>query len=211
MPEETNAPEEKKKYQIIDKRRAADEDNTPAEAAVKPEPPAPRDAPQEEPAGEQEPRRAAGIEDAFAFILNLLREQALASLGMLAPGIGPDKPESAKAEQAAGLFRALCAKFPDLVHAELPEDKDFAHPEIDAIVMMCFNILQSQIIVHMGLIADPATGLVVKNMANAQKGIDIFAALIDLSAGILPREVRPQLEGLLSDLRLNYVAQLNKP
>jgi len=211
MPEENDG---KKKYTVVDKRRG--EADPQAEAPVE-EPKAqtpPPPPPQDEPAAEETPRdqRSAGIIDAFALILNLLREHALSSLGMSFPLNDKFSPDTASAEQAAQLFHSLMTKFPDLLPKpeQAPEESDFK-PDFSAVLAMGLNVVQSQVLIHMGLIADPGTGLVVKDLGQAKTGIDIFAVLIEVVTPMLPPTVAPQLQAALSDLRMNYVKALNTP
>jgi len=213
MPEEN---EGKKKYTVVDKRHLDGEPQAeaPAEAPAK-EPETQTPPPADEPAAAQETpqdQRSPGIVDAFALILNLLREHALSSLGMSLPLKTEFNPDAASAEQAAQLFHSLISKFPDLLPKpeQMPDEPDFK-PDFTSVLAMGLNVVQSQILIHMGLIADPASGLVVKDLGQAKTGIEIFAALVEVVSPMLPPQVAPQLEAALSDLRMNYVKALNTP
>jgi hypothetical protein len=59
----------------------------------------------------------------------------------------------------------------------------------------------------MGLVADPASGQVRKDLAQARLSIDSVAGLVNaLASGVEPAE-RRELENLVSNLRLNFVNQ----
>ena len=209
MTEENN---EKKKYTIVDKRRGDEEQAEPeAKAAPQPEAPRPEAGEQkQEPASqEQQEQRSPGIIDAYALILNLLREHALTALGMSLPVKGEFTPDTDGAQQAASIFHTLMSKFPTLLPEpeQSPEEANFK-PEIAAVLAMGLNVIQSQVIVHMGLIADPATGLIMRDLAQAKTGIDIFTELVGIVKPMMPPQVATQLDGALSDLKINYVKQL---
>lgn len=222
MPDNENGTE-KKKYQVIDKRQAARE--TPPEAVKQqqpeaekaPEPPgepgaAPR-ASQPDPADAGPGSRAARIEDAMHFALNMLREHALDALCMLLPPKDGRKPDVAKAQRAAEVYSGITSKFPALVAAppEMTPEEERFRSDLGSVLIMALNIIQGQIVINMGLMADPASGLIMRDMPQAQKGIDFFAAVKDAAGAQLPPEVSKQLEAVVTDLRLNYVNQLKNP
>lgn len=218
MPENENGTE-KKKYQVIDKRQAAQETPPEAEkqqqpeAGKAPEPAAEPPASRPDPADAGPGSRAARIEDAMHFALNMLREHALDALCMLLPPKDGRKPDVAKAQRAAEVYSGITSKFPALVAAppEMTPEEERFRSDLGSVLIMALNIIQGQIVINMGLMADPASGLIMRDMPQAQKGIDFFAAIKDAAGAQLPPEVSKQLEAVLSDLRLNYVNQLKNP
>ncbi|MFQ5883243.1 MAG: DUF1844 domain-containing protein [Candidatus Methylomirabilales bacterium] len=67
--------------------------------------------------------------------------------------------------------------------------------------------LHTRALMHMGLIPNPATRLVAKDLPQARLAIDCAAALIEqLGPSVAPAE-REELEWLLADLRLKFVQQ----
>ncbi len=67
--------------------------------------------------------------------------------------------------------------------------------------------LQTRALMHMGLIPDPQTRLVTKDLPQARLAIDCVAALIEqLSSSAAPGE-RDELHQVLTDLRLHFVRQ----
>ncbi len=61
--------------------------------------------------------------------------------------------------------------------------------------------------VQMGLIVDPATKELVKDLPQAQLAIDCIASMIKHLGPFTETDERGQLEGLVADLRVNYVRQ----
>ena len=61
--------------------------------------------------------------------------------------------------------------------------------------------------VHMGLVVDPTTTQLAKDLPQAQLAIDCLASLIGHLAPFAEHGEREHLEGMLADLRINYVRQ----
>lgn len=69
------------------------------------------------------------------------------------------------------------------------------------------GVLASRAWVDIGLLADPLTGEVTKRLDSARLAIDAFDSLAKvLRSQVTPEEAR-RLEGMLADLRLNFVRQ----
>lgn len=202
--------EEKKKYQVVDKRYNYDE-----EAPAEPEPaqePAEASADEAEleeqfdEAGE-EPRRELRIEDAMRLALSAVREQALFALGLLISKQRRAEPDMDRAMKVSKIFSQLADKFSaNLEDAGLMES-DRPEPSLDEIAAFCFNLLQGQVFVYMGLIANPATGLISKDLAQAKLGIDFCTALLEAVRPELNPNVAKQIEGALADMQINFVQQ----
>lgn len=78
------------------------------------------------------------------------------------------------------------------------------------LVTYVIGLLASDAWARMGLIANPATGKVEKDIPQARVAVDCVAALIgviDTSDGKLPDSLRGDLRRVLSDLRINFVEQ----
>jgi hypothetical protein len=59
----------------------------------------------------------------------------------------------------------------------------------------------------MGLVVDPTTKQLAKDLPQAQLAIDCLASLIGHLAPFAEHGEREHLEGMLADLRINYVRQ----
>lgn len=88
-------------------------------------------------------------------------------------------------------------------------------PDVYSLIGYCLSLLQADAWQKMGLLADPQTGEVLVDLRQAKVAID---AVGDLAAHLeaapqeaVPDSLRRDLRTLLNDLRLNYVAQQNKP
>ncbi|MBI4041954.1 MAG: DUF1844 domain-containing protein [Deltaproteobacteria bacterium] len=62
----------------------------------------------------------------------------------------------------------------------------------------------------LGIIPNPATGKVEKNLQMAKHNIDLLALLREKTKGNLSQEEELLLENILSDARLKYVETLTK-
>lgn len=65
--------------------------------------------------------------------------------------------------------------------------------------------MSSSAAVYLGLIEDPATGIVQKNLGHAKQQIDILEMLYHKTQGNLTAEEKGLLEQVLYELKLRYV------
>ena len=61
----------------------------------------------------------------------------------------------------------------------------------------------------LGKIADP-TGQLNRNLEYVSQTIDLMAMLKEKTKGNIPEDIEKMLDGMLSDLRLNYVDEKSK-
>lgn len=87
-------------------------------------------------------------------------------------------------------------------HPETAEPIDTA-----GLLRWCVSLLAANAWQGMGLVPNPATQKVERNLDDARLAIDAVAALADQLRPRLPDAERRQLETLLTDLRLNFVQQ----
>jgi len=213
---------EKKKYAIVDKRWSDDDAAPAAEAAAAETEPAPKPAAESqadaaEPGagfesgdaeeGEEGARREVRIEDAIRVALGAVREQALFALGLLLSKTRRTEPDMDQALKVTKLFSALAEKFAaPLLDAGLSEG-DRPEPSLEEIVIFCLNLMQGQVFMYLGLIANPATSLITKDLKQAKLGIDFCVALFEQTRGDINPAVAKQIEPMLADLQINYVQQ----
>ncbi len=76
-----------------------------------------------------------------------------------------------------------------------------------SLLRWCVSLLAANAWQGMGLVPDPATQKVERNLDDARLAIDAVAALADQLRPRLPDAERRQLETLLTDLRLNFMQQ----
>jgi len=107
------------------------------------------------------------------------------------------KPEPAEKED----------EVPETEEADVSEEaeEDFQLPEINFATFI-FS-LNSSVLVHLGVINDPATGQKVKNLAIAKQTIDIMGMLEEKTQGNLTEDEESMLKNILYDLRMIYVKE----
>jgi hypothetical protein len=67
--------------------------------------------------------------------------------------------------------------------------------------------LNSSVLVHLGILDDPATGKKTKNLGAAKQTIDILGMLEEKTRGNLTDQERDMLRHILYDLRMIYVRE----
>jgi len=77
-------------------------------------------------------------------------------------------------------------------------------------LLMCIDILHQGAWISLGLVADPATGKVDKDLDAARRAIDAVAFLAEQAEPLLEDAGRRELKRIVADLRLNYVRQAQK-
>lgn len=75
---------------------------------------------------------------------------------------------------------------------------------------LVYSLTQSAFI-SLGKLPDPMTGTIERNLMQASQTIDLLAALQEKTKGNLEEDEGKFLSHTLSDLRLNYVDEVNKP
>ncbi len=85
------------------------------------------------------------------------------------------------------------------------EQEGILLPKID-FSMFIFS-LNSSVLVHLGILDDPATGRKSKNMAAAKQTIDILGLLEEKTRGNLTDDERDMLKHILYDLRMMFVRE----
>ncbi|MDQ7858496.1 MAG: DUF1844 domain-containing protein [Armatimonadota bacterium] len=113
----------------------------------------------------------------------------------------PAAPESRGAEAPEAAERSEVGGQPEAT----------APPDVPALVATCFSLLAARAWAAMGLIADPVTGRVERNLDHAQLAIDAAGALADVLRPRVGDAERRELERVLADLRLNFVEQKSRP
>jgi len=91
--------------------------------------------------------------------------------------------------------------------AEAPKAVPLLALDSASLLAWFVGVLASRAWVDMGLLADPVTGEAAKRLESARLAIDALEGLSRvLKDRVSPEEAR-RLEGLLADLRLNFVRQ----
>ena len=67
--------------------------------------------------------------------------------------------------------------------------------------------LNSAVLVHLGIVEDPAAGTVTKNLPLAKQTIDLLGMLEEKTRGNLDPDEKNMLKNILYDLRIRYVRE----
>jgi len=79
----------------------------------------------------------------------------------------------------------------------------------DQLFMQLLYMFHTSAMQGLGKIADP-TGEVNRNLEYVSQTIDLMVMLKEKTKGNIPQEMEKVLDGMLSELRLNYVDEKNK-
>jgi len=74
----------------------------------------------------------------------------------------------------------------------------------------CIAALASKAWQALGLVPDPATNRIERNLDDARLAIDGVAALVDQLRPVIEERERRELENLVTNLRLNFVEQKSR-
>jgi hypothetical protein len=101
---------------------------------------------------------------------------------------------------------------PDEGHTERPETGQAPPvlPDARSLVMTCLTLLATKAWEAMGLVPNPETKTIERNLADAQIAIDAASALAGVVTPQLEERGRREIETLLANLRINFVEQKGK-
>ena len=80
----------------------------------------------------------------------------------------------------------------------------------DQLFMQLLSIFYSSAMVALGKLKNPATDQIERNIEQAKLSIDILDLIKEKTKNNLTDSQKRTLEGLLTDLRLNYIDESNK-
>ena len=72
------------------------------------------------------------------------------------------------------------------------------------------QVIAAPCMVHLGLVANPATGAIEKNLEQARWAIDLLHVLEEKTRGSLTEAEKSRLSQMLSQLRNAYTVQLTR-
>lgn len=93
---------------------------------------------------------------------------------------------------------------------ETPSEEQLPPLTVQDRLLMCIDILHQGAWISLGLIADPSTGKVEKDLDAARRAIDAVAFLAEQAEPQLDDAGRRELKRIVADLRLNFVRQAQK-
>ena len=128
------------------------------------------------------------------------------------PAPDPAPPPAGGAPGAASAFSQ--ERLDDLAGDEGgPEEDDLPHelPDVYSVLAMFLGELRNLAWIRMGLVANPLTGVIERDLAQAKVAIDTAAFLASQLEPVVPAEERLPLRALVSDLQMNFVEQSKRP
>jgi hypothetical protein len=79
------------------------------------------------------------------------------------------------------------------------------------LLVSLLGVLASKAWEGMGLVPNPATNKIQKDIASARTAIDAYAAILDVVRAQVEDQPRREMESLLTTLRLNFVEKSTSP
>ena len=114
-----------------------------------------------------------------------------------------DEEIKIKEEKAEPAEKEAKTEEPEKAAEPDKDTEDFQLPKINFATFI-FS-LNSSVLMHLGVIDDPATGKKVKNLPIAKQTIDILGMLEEKTQGNLTEDEAKMLKNILYDLRMIYV------
>jgi len=93
---------------------------------------------------------------------------------------------------------------------EKNQEKHFKEPDLPALFVWFISLLSGKAWEHLGLIMNPETKEMNKDLKKAKITIDTVAFLYDQIKDDLNQEDFKRIENLLANLRMNYVEKLKE-
>ncbi|MEO6165179.1 MAG: DUF1844 domain-containing protein [Candidatus Binatia bacterium] len=121
------------------------------------------------------------------------------------PETGEAREDAAEAQEAANQASPQTTAAQERVEGAAQPN---ALPEIDFSTFVIS--LSTQVLMHLGEIANPVSGIVEADISVAKQMIDILAMLHEKTRGNLNANEAQLMEGILFDLRMKYVEAVKK-
>lgn len=127
--------------------------------------------------------------------------------------VKPDEGSSAS-DAAGGESQPSAAEGQAAGAEEMSEEerqrllKEVLAPDLHVLIIGMVERLGELAWMHMGLVANPATGSIEKDLTRAKLAIDCAQALTDRVIPHIAEEERRELRNLVSNLQINFVRQM---
>jgi hypothetical protein len=115
-----------------------------------------------------------------------------------AQGTKAESPGSTEGQQGQGLSEEERKRLAEILA-----------PDLYKLITGVVQSLADQAWMHMGIVANPATGLIAKDMAKAKLAIDCAQFLADKVSPHLDEEERREIRTLIANLQINFVQRLS--
>jgi len=225
---EENGKDKKQKFRVVDRRRFDSDDVEASDAPVeekkaeKPKPEAEAKGPEKPKSqgdgkvadGKAEQEKHEPHEDPFGYVNILISFiQTIGAMSWAGFGIVPnpklniiarDEKESKKIAELYDYLALEIAKvMPKDVAEEIGSKLYFRN-----LIVSFLQTLANFTWVHLGLIPNPSTQLVAKNLEEARRMINLYEGMLNMARPELPKEYNVELDRLLADLKANYIGQI---
>lgn len=203
-----------KQYRVVDRRGKYADDQTqdkePSEASADPDDSEPADAGGQSSQGEADGTAAGGspeprIEDAIRYSLNVIREQVFYALGLIISKERAVEPDMDRVGEITRIFLSLADRFAGLLSSGETSEANRPAPSLEDTLNFCFNLIQGQVLMYLGLIPNPVTGQAGKDRVQAKMGVDFCAALLEAARPLIEPEKVRRFEGYVAELKMAYV------
>ena len=87
------------------------------------------------------------------------------------------------------------------------QEGDLHFPAVPDLLRVFISEMYARALVHMGLMVNPATNLLAKDLPQARLAIDCIGSLLEHLGPLAEEGERGELERMLADLRINFVRQ----
>jgi hypothetical protein len=117
--------------------------------------------------------------------------------------------EAVAAGAPQSMFAAAGADAAGELETDFESDsvEENALPDIYSVLMLFLGEMRSHAWLRMGLVANPVTGMIERDLTQAVVAIDTAVFLAGQIEGVLPPEERLPLRAMISDLQINFVEQ----
>ncbi|MFO7554064.1 MAG: DUF1844 domain-containing protein [Desulfobacterales bacterium] len=116
-----------------------------------------------------------------------------------------DKDQDKKEEKPKPLDEKARAEEPKKAAVPEEDKEDIQLPEINFATFI-FSLNHS-VLVHLGVIEDPVSGKMAKNLPLAKQTIDILGMMEEKTRGNLTNDEEKMLKNILYDLRMIYIKE----
>jgi hypothetical protein len=122
----------------------------------------------------------------------------------------PAASEEPQASEAPTEQTAPTAAPETELEVEGDEEQRLPHLTVRDRLLMCIDILNQGAWISLGLLSDPSTGQIEKDLPQAKVAIDCLRLLAEKVEADLDDVTRRELKSLLNDLQVNFVQQSSR-
>jgi hypothetical protein len=158
---------------------------------------------------EEEPQEGFTVRDRRRFLMEEDEGDTSSQASAPAPA-APDAPAAASAGTAAVEQNAYADAMQGMDEEMGEMGGDASLPDVYSVLALFLGELRNLAWLRMGLVANPATGQVERDLSQAKIAIDTVAFLAQQLESVVAPEERLPLRALVSDLQVNFVEQTKR-